>query len=169
MEFRFDAENGVIIDEATGERCIVLAKPRLEQIFSRLTEVFQSGAQVIINEACKSAGKWYVNEIPEETRKDKTKFLKTAVQRFTACGLGKVEIVDFKPEKNELTFRIWNNIFAEMPNDESTYCNVVEAYVSGMFEQLILKPAKTRKTKCIGKGDPYCEWHIKPAATGETV
>ena|SRR3989339_292399 len=166
MEFRFDSENGVIIDDATGERCLIFPKARLEQIFSRLTELFQSGAQVIIMEACKAAGKWYVNELPEKIKADKAQFMKTATQRFTAAGLGRIEIVEFKPEKATLKFRIWNNLFAEMRNEENTYCNVVEAYVSGVYEQLLLRTPKIIKTACTDKGDAYCEWYMTPSDSG---
>ena len=166
MEFRFDSENGVIIDDATGERCLIFPKARLEQIFSRLTELFQSGAQVIIMEACKAAGKWYVNELPEKIKADKAQFMKTATQRFTAAGLGRIEIVEFKPEKATLKFRIWNNFFAEMRNEENTYCNVVEAYVSGVYEQLLLRTPKIIKTACTDKGDAYCEWYMTPSDSG---
>lgn len=157
MTFKFDSEKGVIIDEATGERCLIFPKARMEQIFSRLAELFQSGAQVIIVEACKAAGKWYVNELSEKIRADKGEFMKTAIQRFTGAGLGRIEMVEFKPDKAKFRFRIWNNFFAEMRNDDATYCNVVEAYVSGVYEQLLQKTPKITKTACIDKGDAYCE------------
>lgn len=166
MEFKVDSENGIIRDEATGERCLIFPKARLEQIFSRFTELFQSGAQVIIMEACKAAGKWYVNELSEGLKADKAKVVKSAVERFTQAGVGKVEIVEFKPEKATLKFRIWNNFFAEMRNDETTYCNVVEAYISGVYEQFLRITPKITKTACIDKGDPYCEWRITPSASG---
>ncbi|HLC00063.1 MAG TPA: hypothetical protein VJL33_01915 [Candidatus Bathyarchaeia archaeon] len=65
-----------------------------------------------------------------------------------------------------MKFRIWNNFFAEMRNDETTYCNVVEAYVSGVYEQLLLKSPKIIKAACIDKGDAYCEWQMTPSAIG---
>ena len=167
MEFSFDEENGVIIDKATGERCLILPKARLEQIFTRLTDLFQSGAQVIITEAFKAAGKWYVNEMPKGAKTNKAEFLKAAVQRFMDGGVGRIEIVAFKPETAEVQFRIWNNLFAEMYHEDSTYCNCVEAYVSGVYEELIGVPPKTLKTKCLGKNDPYCEWRFRLPSNGE--
>jgi len=167
LEFSFDEENGVIIDKATGERCLIFPKARLENIFTRLTDLFQSGAQVIINEAFKGAGKWYVNEIPREARTNKAEFFKSAVQRFKDGGVGRVEIVEFKPETAELQFRIWNNLFAEMYHDGSTYCNCVEAYVNGVYEELMGVTPETQKTKCIGKNDPYCEWRFRLPSNGE--
>jgi predicted hydrocarbon binding protein len=163
MKYHFDLEKGVIYDEVTGDRCFIMTKARLLQIISRLTDLFQSGAQVIIAEAFKAAGERYATEVPEEARVDQAMFLKTAVQRFTDGGLGKIEVVKFKPEKLELTFRIWNNLFAEMHNEESTYCNCVAAFASGMYKRITQKTPEITETKCSGKGDAYCEWHVKLA------
>ncbi len=163
MKYHFDTEKGVIYDEVTGDRCFIMTKARLLQIIARLTDLFQSGAQVILTEAFKAAGERYATEVPEEARADQAMFLKTAVQRFTDGGLGKIEVVDFKPEKLEVTFRIWNNLFAEMHNEESTYCNGVAAFASGMYKRITQKTPEITETKCSGKGDPYCEWHVKPA------
>ena len=160
MDYQFDEENGVIYDKVTGDRCIIITKARMHQVILRLSDIFQSGAQVIITEAFKAAGERYATEVPKETKADATLFLKTAVQRFTDAGLGKIEVVQFKPEKAELTFRVWNNFFAEMRNEESTYCNCVEAFVSGMYKRITLKTPEIKKIKCIGKGDAYCEWHM---------
>jgi predicted hydrocarbon binding protein len=168
MGFTFDQQNGIIVDNLTGERCLIFPKARIEQIFGRLAELFQSGSQVIITEAFKAAGKWYVNEVPEEQKTDKVVFLKSAVQRLMGAGLGRIEIVEVNPETAELRFRIWNNFFAEMHNEHGTYCNCVEAYVNGAYEQLMHKTPETTKTRCTGKGDAYCEWHMKPASSGDS-
>ena len=163
MKYHFDAEKGVIYDEVTGDRCFIMTKARLLQIIERLKDLFQSGAQVIVIEAFKAAGERYVDEVPEEARMDYALFLKTAVQRFTDAGLGKIEVVKFKPETLEVTFRVWNNFFAEMRNEEATYCDCVVAFAGGMYKRVTQKTPEIKEIKCIGKGDEYCEWRIKPA------
>jgi predicted hydrocarbon binding protein len=162
MDYNIDQENGVIRDKVTGDRCLIITKARMAQILSRLTEIFQSGAQVIIMEAFKATGERYVTEVRDEKKADSPMFLATAVQRFTDAGLGRIDIVEFKPEPPELKFRLWNNFFAEIPNGESTYCNCVEAFVTGMYKGFLGKTPKIKETKCIGKNDPYCEWHLTP-------
>ena len=163
MEYEFDEKNGVIYDKVTGDRCIIITKARMKDIIARLTDLFQSGAQVIVAEAFKAAGERFVTEVPEQAKADQVMFLKTAVQRFTDAGLGKIEVAQFKPETTELTFKVWNNFFAEIHNEESTYCNCVGAFAGGIYKQITLKTPEIKETKCIGRGDPYCEWRIKPA------
>jgi predicted hydrocarbon binding protein len=160
MQFEFDGQTGVIKDKVTGERCVIVTQARMQDILSRLSEIFQSGAKVIIFEASKAAGECFVKEASEMTKADRQRLLNATVQRFTDAGLGKIEVVEFNLEEAEVKFRIWNNFFAEIRNEESTYCNCIEGFVCGMYEQIISKTPKIKKTKCIANGDPYCEWHI---------
>jgi predicted hydrocarbon binding protein len=167
LEFAFDEENGVIIDKVTDEGCSFLPKARLEQIFKRLNEPFQPGAQFIIAEALKVEGKCHINEIPEHAKTDLAAFLASTVPRFKESRAGRIEIVDLNPKKSELPFRIWNNIFAGMYHNDSTYCFGVEPNASGPLEQLTGVTPVIHKTKCLGKDDPYCEWHLTIPPPGE--
>jgi predicted hydrocarbon binding protein len=163
MQFEFNGQTGVIKDKVTGERCVIITQARMQEIFSRLSEIFQSGAKVILFEAGKAAGKRFVEETSDITKADKELFLKTVVQRFTDAGLGKIEVVEFNLEEAEVKFRIRNNFFAGLGCEESTYCSCVEGFVSGMYEQIMRKTPKIQKTKCVANGDPYCEWHMSRA------
>jgi predicted hydrocarbon binding protein len=160
MQFEFDEENGVIKDKVTAERCVIITQARIEEICTRLSEIFQSGATVIIFEAGKAAGKRFVEETPDITKVDKQLFLKTVSQRFTDAGLGKIEIVEFDLEQGEVKFRIWNNFFTGLGCEKLTYRSCIEGFVSGMYEQIMRKTPKIQKTKCAANGDPYCEWHM---------
>jgi predicted hydrocarbon binding protein len=162
MPFWFDAENGVIKDTITGERCVILTQARMQDIFSRLAGIFQSGATVIAFEAGKAAGKRFVEETPNEAKTDSQIFLKTISQRFTDAGLGKVEIAEFVPEKAKVILRIWNNFFADLGSEKEMYRSCIEGFVSAAYEQIMSITPKIKKTKCITNGDPYCEWHITP-------
>jgi predicted hydrocarbon binding protein len=160
MQFEFDGQTGVIKDKVTGERCIIITQARIEEICTRLSEIFQSGAKVIIFEAGKAAGKRFLEETSDITKVDKQLFLKTVSQRFTDAGLGKIEIVEFDLEQAEVKFRIWNNFFAGLGCEKPMYRSCIEGFVSGMYEQIIHKTPKIQKTKCIANGDPYCEWQM---------
>ena len=161
MQFEFNGQTGVIKDKVTGERCVIVMQIRMQDILSRLSEIFQSGASVIIFEASKAAGEQFAKEAPETAKADIQQLLNITVQRFTEAGLGKIEVTEANLEKGEVKFRIWNNFFAEIKNkEEETYCNCIEGFVSGMYEHVMKKTPNIKKTKCIADGDPYCEWHI---------
>ena len=161
MQFEFDAETGVITDKVTGERCVILTQARMQDILSRLSDIFQTGATVIIFEASKAAGERFAKEARDMKKAGIQELLNTTVQRFTEAGLGKIEVTEASLEKVEMKFRIWNNFFAEIKNKEgTTYCNCIEGFVSGMYGQIMSITPKIQKTKCTANGDPYCEWHI---------
>lgn len=162
MEYILDDENGIILDKVTQDRCIILTKDRMTQILSRFTDIFQSSADIIITEAFKAAGERFIKETSEEKKADLSNFLKTSAKRFTDAGLGKIEIVQFSLETGEVTFRIYNNFFAEITHNGSTYCSGVAAFVTGMYKGLLHAIPDVKEIKCIRKNDPYCEWHMSP-------
>jgi predicted hydrocarbon binding protein len=86
-------------------------------------------------------------------------FLETYVQRLMDSGIGRIEIVEFKPEEGEMKFRIRDN-FAQINYQKWTACDYVKGLVTGIYEQMANETPKVEETKCIGKGDPYCEWQI---------
>ena len=158
MQFKFDGQTGTIKDKVTGERCVIITQSRMQEIFSRLSDIFQSGAQVIFFEAGKAAGERFVEDTPEVMKADKRLFLETLIQRFMDAGLGKIEIVEFNLEEGEVKFRIWNNFFAELCPEESAYCNCVEGFVSGIYRKIIGESPNIQKTKCAANKQAYCEW-----------
>ena len=162
MKFEFNSENGIIKDKVTGERCAIITQTRMQEILLRLSEIFQSGAKVIIFEATKAAGERFAKEVAERVNFDGQQLLNTTVQRFTDAGLGKIEIAEVNLEEGKVKIRIWDNFFAEIRNEEETYCNCIEGFVAGMYKQFLSKTPNIQKTKCIAKGDAYCEWHVAP-------
>jgi predicted hydrocarbon binding protein len=162
MEYLLDEDNGIILDKVTRDRCIILTRARMIQILSTLTQVFGAVSTPIINASFLFAGKNYVNEVVECNKTNTNEFLSRAVQRFINAGFGKIELTEFNPESGEATFRIWNNFFAEIRNDNGTHCDCVEAFVEGMYNEFFKTKVKIKETKCIGKGDPYCEWQLQP-------
>ncbi|MEM2099409.1 MAG: 4-vinyl reductase [Candidatus Bathyarchaeia archaeon] len=162
MNYNFSPEKGIIRDKVTGDRCLIITRTQMQQIFERLVDIFQSGAQVIITEAFKAAGERYVTESSNALKSDPVMFLKVTLERFAEAGLGKTEIIHVDPKEGELTFRVYNNFFAEICSGNSTYCNCVAAFASGIYKQILNKKPYVKETKCIEEGDAYCEWYIKP-------
>ncbi|MCX8154098.1 MAG: hypothetical protein N3E52_06675 [Candidatus Bathyarchaeota archaeon] len=133
MQFEFDVENGFIRDKLTGERCIILTKSRIEEICTRLSEIFQTGSKIIIFEAGKAACKRFVEESGNIANIDKHQFLKTIGQRFTEAGLGKIDITELNIEQADVKFRILNNFFAELGCNKTLYCSCLEGFVAGIY------------------------------------
>ncbi|MCW4019575.1 MAG: hypothetical protein NWF00_13035 [Candidatus Bathyarchaeota archaeon] len=162
MEYLLDEDNGVILDKVTRDRCLILTKARLAQLFSMLPGVFGENTRGILLEAFKSAGERYVSEVTDSKKADADQFLGISVQRFIDAGLGKIELIDFDPDLNKAQFRIRNNFFSELYNSEETFCDCVGAFVVGMYKGYFNETVQIEEVKCVSKGDLYCEWCLTP-------
>ena len=161
-DYDFDEDNGIIRDKLTWERCFIVSVTRAQDIFRRLAEIFKSGIDVLLLEASRSAGKHIVDVTRKDTKTDVNLVLSEYAKKFAHVGFGRIEVCELEPRKAKIRFRVWNNVFAEIRDGESTYCKYVEGLVSGVYERLLHKTPKVRELKCIGKGDSYCEFLLTP-------
>ena len=157
VNYVFDEDNGIIRDKLTGERCFIVYKTGMESIFKRLAEIFDSGIEVLLLESSRSAGK-HLADSTEEAKTDIKRLLSKYTKRFARVGFGRFEVCELKPEEAMMRFRVWNNLFAEMRYGESTYCCYVGGLVSGIYKELLHEAPQVKEVKCIGNGDPYCEF-----------
>jgi predicted hydrocarbon binding protein len=160
MEYFFDEDNGIILDKVTRDRCLILTRARLSQILGTLNQIFGSSSASLITAGFLLAGKNFVNEVAECNKKSTTEFMSCAVQRFMNAGLGRIELTEFNPELSTMTIRIWSNFFADIRNNNGTYCDCVSAFVEGMYSEFFKTKVQIKETKCISKGDSYCEWYL---------
>ena len=158
VNFDFDEDNGIIRDKSTGERCIVVYQKGLESVFKGLSEIFKAGIEVLLLESSREAGKHIVDSTKKEAKPDIKSSLSLYAKRFSQVGFGRLEVSELKLEEAGMTVRVWNNIFAEMRDKESTYCSYIIGLLSGIYEGLLHASPKVKELKCIGHGDPYCEF-----------
>ena len=158
MNYEFDENNGIIRDKLTGERCLVVYESGLESVFKGLSEIFKAGIEVLLLESSRAAGRNLADSIVKGAKTDVKHALIAYTERFAQVGFGRLEVSELKLEEARMTFRVWNNIFAEMRDKESTYCSYIAGLLSGIYEGLLHVSPKVKEVKCIGHGDPYCEF-----------
>lgn len=158
MNFEFDEENGIVRDELTGERCLVIYSKALESVFKALLQIFKGGIEVLLLESGRSSGLQLVDSMGKEAKRDIKRSLSASTKRLAQHGFGRFEICEFEREGARMRVRVWNNIFAEMRYEESTYCDYIAGLFSGVYEGLLHISPKVKELKCIGHGDLYCEF-----------
>jgi predicted hydrocarbon binding protein len=158
VNFDFDEDNGIIRDKLTGERCPVVYQGGLESVFKGLSEIFKAGIEVLLLESSRAAGRHVMDSIGKEAKTDIKSSFSRYAKRFSQVGFGRLEVSELKLEEARMTIRVWNNIFAEMRDKESTYCSYIMGLLSGIYEGLLHASPKVKEMKCIGHGDPYCEF-----------
>ena len=167
VNYEFDEEKGIIRDKLTGERCVVVYEKALESIFRGLSEIFKGGLEVILLESSRASGKLVADSTGKEAKTSARSLFIEYAKRFSQIGMGRLEMSELNLEEARVTVRVWNNIFAEMRNGESTYCTYIIGLLSGMYEGLLHASPKVEETKCSGHGDPYCEFRLKLKATSK--
>lgn len=159
MNFEFDEDNGIIRDKLTGERCIVIYEKGLESVFKGLSQIFKAGIEVLLEESSRAAGKHLADSVSRDAKTDIKGSLSAYAKRFAQVGFGRLEVTESRLEEaGMMRFRLWDNIFADMRDKESTYCAYVAGLLSGICEGLFHVSPKVKEVKCIGHGDPYCEF-----------
>ena len=156
--YEFDEKNGIIRDKLTGERCFVVYKSGIESVFKGLSEIFKAGIEVLLLESSRAAGRNLANSVAKGAKTDVNQAVIAYAKRFAQVGLGRLEVSELKLEEARMAFRVWNNIFAEMRDKESTYCSYIAGLLSGIYEGLLHVSPKVKEVKCIGHGDPCCEF-----------
>ena len=82
--------------------------------------------------------------------------------RTALHGWAITEIVELDDEKRNVTLRLFDNwecsMFKGSSEPQSHY---IRGVLDGFFSSLFKVEMEAKETKCIAKGDPYCEFEIK--------
>lgn len=79
---------------------------------------------------------------------------------FTEGGWGKIQAeVDFT--KKEALVTIENSALARQTNTEEPVCHFARGFIAGVCDVMFHGSTECLETKCIAKGDAYCEFGVK--------
>ncbi|MEM4217734.1 MAG: 4-vinyl reductase, partial [Candidatus Methanomethylicaceae archaeon] len=88
--------------------------------------------------------------------------MKIAFARLQSFGWGIFELVECDDKENRIVIRVRDN-FEEMAAKEiKGYQNsFLRGFLVGLISILFNSPCRGIETKCVNKGDPYCEFVIR--------
>ena len=96
---------------------------------------------------------------PEE----RIKVVAALMRMWRELGFGKVAGTEFDVEKGVLRFRMENSVEADgWEGSEHPVCHIILGYNIALMEWALGKPMVGEEVRCRAKGDPYCEFVIKP-------
>lgn len=142
-----------------GTEWILMRVEALQGMMAEVNKAFGTGAQVVWHLAGKGAGKSMANLIQKRIKSDSIKDVsKKIAEIYERCGWGRVQPIIFRQKTSEFLIRIYNNAFVRGIRSQTSSCYYIKGLLEGIFEQLTGKHAKSEETKCMAKGDPYCEF-----------
>ena len=156
---------GLIVDAAhfpllfLGQEVVVIDLRMIGHMFSRLDEVFGTGASVILYEMGVRAGKVIVEEVVECGIREED-VLKVLAALGVARGWGITEILSWDPRAVRLVLRVWENFECKplAGRKRKPHSHFMRGVIAGIVSKLTGQPVKVREVKCLAKGDPYCEF-----------
>jgi predicted hydrocarbon binding protein len=79
---------------------------------------------------------------------------------FTKGGWGKIQVdVDFMKKEALVTIR--NSVAARGIEAKESVCHSIRGFIAGVCDVIFHGLTVCLETKCIAKGDPYCEFLVK--------
>jgi len=167
---------GIIVDTIHfpltigGRRAIVLRKPIFEALIKGFREKFGSVSEAFLyyigyeigKEALKSHYQMSVNKNSEE-------LVRLSEALFKAVGWGRLRILEYSSSDCFAIAIVEKSFECELAGKTNKpYSQFIRGALAGWFSEMTGKKCSAEETKCIAKGDPYCEFHIKPAVLSPT-
>ncbi len=160
---------GLIVDTShfplkfMGQEALIMDVRHIGEMFGRLDEVFESGAYVILFEMGHRVGRRFVEEVRERFGVDKLRALQVLGSFAVARGWCVPELVEWDEQKPRLVVRM-HNLFTCKPfagQREAPTGHFMRGVLAGIVEELTGASVKVVETRCVAKGDPYCEFVVE--------
>jgi predicted hydrocarbon binding protein len=121
--------------------------------------VGQKKADEIIYKSSKDAGIKYMSALKKSFSMSKVDMIKWAVNSITLSGWGKVTVINANGEQNTFTIRVNDSVVAkELGKSSEPTDAILAGFFAGGGTAIFEENVEVRETRCIAKGDPYCEF-----------
>jgi predicted hydrocarbon binding protein len=163
------SSNGMIYDSyffpitLGSERVVIFRKCVYEALFNGIRRKFGSAGEAMLYYQGFSIGFEIYDEYAKIAKSEKLEdLIEVATAVNMTLGWGIVDKVRVNIEKGTAKFRMYHNFECELgENNGKPYSQFYRGAIAGLFTRFFGKEVEVKETKCIAKGDPYCEFIIK--------
>ncbi|MEM3458794.1 MAG: V4R domain-containing protein [Candidatus Bathyarchaeia archaeon] len=160
---------GIIFDSyffpliAEDERAVIFRRSVYEALFNGVRRKFGSAGEAMLYYEGFAVGfeiyDRYMKAANSENLED---IVEVAKAVNMTLGWGIIDKIRIDVEKRAARVRIHQNFECELSeNNGKPYSQFYRGAIAGLFTRFFKKDVKVQETKCIAKGDPYCEFTIK--------
>jgi len=164
----FIADDFSCILKMGSDRCIILRKQGYKGLITNIREKFGTGGEAFLYYIGFETGVEYGKSHREMGLKlgivDPIKIYRDiSASLFNSVGFGRMEVVKISANPLEATIRVYDSFECELGvGTGKTYSHLIRGMHAGVLTALFSRKMKAEETKCIAKGDPYCEFKVKP-------
>ncbi len=152
------------------QRMVALPAKALASVLRELESVIGPAYISVIIEGAKR----YTREVELKqigdyvSPENRMKVVSAMFRLYRELGWGKVFDVEFDEGRGVLRFRVENSVEADgWGSSEHPVCHIILGYNIALMEWALGKPMIGEEVRCKAKGDPYCEFVIRAAESGE--
>ncbi|MEM3728357.1 MAG: V4R domain-containing protein [Candidatus Bathyarchaeia archaeon] len=148
---------------AANERAVILRKSVYEALFNGVREKFGSAGEAMLYYQGFSIGFEIYDTYREIARSDAVEDLVEVAKAINmTLGWGIIDHVDIDMQRKSARLRVYQNFECELGVGKGKpYSQFYRGAVAGIFTRFFGKDVKVKETKCIAKGDQYCEFTVK--------
>lgn len=145
-----------------GVRCLILTEYNFREMIKGFYEKMGETAAVFLYHLAYSGGKFIGKYLAGKLSLKDEALLTEVLKFYQACGWGRVKLVKYDPKKLKIAIRIYDSIECGIfKNRDKPVSQLIRGHISGVLSGLLEKEVRVMETKCIAKGDPYCEFHME--------
>ncbi|MFQ6081704.1 MAG: V4R domain-containing protein [Candidatus Bathyarchaeia archaeon] len=162
--------------EATGffmglpERVIIMTPENFVSMTKTLTTTFRTAGFMMFYMMGEEKGRDDVKKAIDALREQgivftKRQILEAIIQQSRINGWGAANLHKYNERKGTVTIRVENNPLAmAWGKAEKPICYLLGGYWAGALSEALEREVRCTETKCMSKGDPYCEFVIEKEA-----
>jgi hypothetical protein len=163
------SRNGIIFDDyffpliAGNERVVVFRKSVYEALFNGVRKKFGSAGEAMLYYQGFTVGfKIYDEYAKTADSENLWDLVEVAKAVNMTLGWGIIDKIEIDAEKGVAQVRIHQSFECELGEETGKpYSQFYRGAIAGLFTRFFGKDVNVQETKCVAKGDPYCEFTIR--------
>jgi predicted hydrocarbon binding protein len=145
-----------------GTEWILLRVEAFQGMKREVGRALGTGAYVVCYLAGKGAGKSMAKLIQERIKSNSLKEVCMGIAEiYEGCGWGRLRLIIPRQNLGEFRIRIYENAFVKGINSRASSCHFIKGFLEGILEHLVQNRVKSEETRCMAKGDSYCEFVLR--------
>ena len=151
-----------VILSMAGSRCIIFRKPVYEAFIKSVQNIFGLGGAAILYHLGIVLGRGSFRDHKKMAGNDRRLLLSIVEHYFRVVGYGILEIKKIDENEGKATLRVYKNFECELhKGSNKPKSQYTRGILAGWFQEFFgRKNLKILETRCIARGDPYCEYEI---------
>lgn len=145
--------------QIAGSDWILMGASTFRSLIKGTERILGSVAMMVWLEAGRQAGREFAGDLVR-LRMEFEELPDMLEKFFTQGGWGKIQAdVDFS--RKEALVTIINSATARQIESKEPVCHFIRGFIAGVCDTMFHGITECAETKCLAKGDPFCEFQVK--------